>query len=196
MHPDLALQDAAADKVSQRFHSFPFFMLPPPVAPPPRVHFDVNIHTHTHTHVYDIPPGMTASTHVPTPDNPSTPPTELESLTALVDRLSIASIEAMRLAIEVKARLPAVVAAEASARANAPAAFDPLWVRGVPRTPDDLDAAHPEGSGEVCAEADRLCDRVPRGFKQLKCSRREALAWYREQYYLPDGDGVQKWVEA
>ncbi|KAJ7775253.1 hypothetical protein B0H14DRAFT_3508450 [Mycena olivaceomarginata] len=154
---------------------------------------------------------MTASTHVPAPGNPSTPPTELESLTALVDRLSIALMEAMRLAIEVKARLPAVVAAEASARANAPAAFDPLWVRGVPRTPDDLDAAHPEGSGEVwyvvirgrepglyhtAAEADRLCDRVPRGFKQLKRSRREALAWYREQYYLPDGDGVQKWVEA
>jgi hypothetical protein len=124
--------------------------------------------------------------------------------------------------------LPAVVAAEVSARANAPAPES--WIRGVPRTPDDLDAAHPEGSGEVwyvvirgrepglyrtafvssfffiqsssdnyfclSAEADRLCDRVPRGFKQVKRSRREALAWYREQYFLPDGEGVQKWVEA
>ncbi|KAJ7802048.1 hypothetical protein B0H14DRAFT_3488865 [Mycena olivaceomarginata] len=110
-----------------------------------------------------------------------------------------------------KARLLAVVAAEISARANAPAALDPLWVCGVPRTPDDLDAAHPEGSGEVwyvvirgrepglyhtAAEADRLCDGVPRQLKQLKRSQREALAWYREQYYLGDGKGVQKLVEA
>ncbi|KAJ7885131.1 hypothetical protein B0H14DRAFT_2564078 [Mycena olivaceomarginata] len=186
MRPDLD----AVDKVSQRFLSVPFFMLPPPV--PPRAHFDINIHTHTHTHVYDLPPAMTA-TRAPAPDT-SSPPTELESLTALVDRLSVASMEAMRLAIEVKARLPAVVAAEVSARANAPAPES--WIRGVPRTPDDLDAAHPEGSGEVCAEADRLCDRVPRGFKQVKRSRREALAWYREQYFLLDGKGVQKWVEA
>jgi hypothetical protein len=46
------------------------------------------------------------------------------------------------------------------------------------------------------AEADRLCDGVPRQLKQLKRSRREALAWYREQYYLGDGEGVQKLVEA
>jgi hypothetical protein len=96
MRPDLD----AVDKVSQRFLSVLFFMLPPPV--PPRAHFDINIHTHTHTHthVYDLPPAMTA-TRAPAPDT-SSPPTELESLTALVDRLSVASMEAMRLAIEVK----------------------------------------------------------------------------------------------
>lgn len=81
-------------------------MFPPPVTP--RLHFDINIHTHTHTHTHthvydsDIPPEMTASTRAPAPDDPSSSPTELERLTALIDRASIASMEAMRLAIEVK----------------------------------------------------------------------------------------------
>ncbi|KAJ7813612.1 hypothetical protein B0H14DRAFT_3477723 [Mycena olivaceomarginata] len=169
-------------------------MFPPPVTP--RLHFDINIHTHTHVYNLDIPPEMTASTRAPAPDDTLLSPTELERLTALIDRTSIASMEAMRLAIEVKARLPTVVATEISVRASAPTALDPLWVCGVPCTPDDLDAAHPEGSSEVYTEANQLCDGVPHQLKQLKRLRREALAWYREQYYLGDSEGVQKLVEA
>ncbi|KAJ7878538.1 hypothetical protein B0H14DRAFT_3435536 [Mycena olivaceomarginata] len=170
-------------------------MLPPPV--PPRAHFDINIHTHTHTHVYDLPPAMTA-TRAPAPDT-SSPPTELESLTALVDRLSVALMEAMRLAIEVKDCQPSLL----PKFLHAPTHRRPSHGSEVSRAPQtDLDAAHPEGSGEVWyvvirgREPGLYRTAVPRGFKQVKRSRREALAWYREQYFLPDGEGVQKWVEA
>ncbi|KAJ7302313.1 hypothetical protein DFH08DRAFT_967060 [Mycena albidolilacea] len=161
---------------------------------------------------------MTESTTAPS----TSTSTELEVLVALVGRLSAASMEAMRLAVEVQARLPAVVAGEraaATAAADAAAAAaaaaeltaDPVWVRGVPKTPAEIVAQYPEGSGETwyvvirgrepgfyrtSAEADRVCNGVPNQLKEKKKSRRDAIAWYRSLYEGPDGEGVQKWTEA
>ncbi|KAF8209389.1 hypothetical protein K438DRAFT_1753736 [Mycena galopus ATCC 62051] len=151
------------------------------------------------------------TTDRPTAATNASTATELEALVALVARLSTLSMEGVRLAAEVQAKLPAVVAAEvvharasATAAATAAAAADaaaaaaaasPLWVRGVPLTPTELEQRHPEGSGETCAEADAACNGVPHQVKAKKTSRREALAWYRQEYHGPAGDGVQKWVE-
>ncbi|KAJ7861205.1 hypothetical protein B0H14DRAFT_3445535 [Mycena olivaceomarginata] len=175
------------------------------------------------------------TTNKPTTASNASTATELESLVALVARLSVVSMDAVRLAAEVQARLPAVVAAEvvharASATAAAAAAAaeaaaadaaaitaattaaSVLWVRGIPLTPAELEALYPEGSGEtwyvvICgrapgmyrtaAEADAVCNGVPNQIKAKKTSRREALAWYRQEYHGPTGDsGVQKWTEA
>ncbi|KAJ7463429.1 hypothetical protein B0H11DRAFT_2240898 [Mycena galericulata] len=150
---------------------------------------------------------------------------EMAALVALVARLSSATLDATRLAVEVQAKLPAVVVAEvaasaaataaatsteAAAAAAAAAAASPLLVRQAARTLTALEAAFPEGSGEVwyvviigrkpgmyrtAAEADSLCNGIPNQLKAKKTSRREALAWYRERYNQQDGNGVQKWVE-
>ncbi|KAJ7734399.1 hypothetical protein B0H14DRAFT_2639432 [Mycena olivaceomarginata] len=130
-------------------------------------------------------------------------PTELEALVALVARLSTATMDVVRLTAEVQAKLPAVVAgevvaaraataaaqaaqaaqAEATATDPAPDAADPLWVRGTPKTPAQLELQYPEGSGEtwyvvICgrepgmyrtaAEADSNCNKVPNQLKAKK----------------------------
>ncbi|KAF8128452.1 hypothetical protein K438DRAFT_1789487 [Mycena galopus ATCC 62051] len=157
------------------------------------------------------------TTNRPTPVSNASTATELESLVALVARLSVVSMDAVRLAAEVQAMLPAVVAAEvvharasataaaiaaaaadaAAAAAAATAASSVLWSRGVPATPAELEARYPEGSGETWAEADAVCNGVPNQVKAKKTSHREALAWYRQEYHGPTGDGgVQKWIEA
>ncbi|KAF8173321.1 hypothetical protein K438DRAFT_1980868 [Mycena galopus ATCC 62051] len=154
------------------------------------------------------------TTSRPTTATNASTATELESLVALVARLSVVSMDAVRLAAEVQARLPAVVAAEvvhAPAATAAIAASSVLWSRGVPYTPAELEARYPQGSGEtwyvvLCgrepglyrtsAEADAVCNGVPNQVKAKKTSRREALAWYRQEYRGPTGDGgVQKWTE-
>ncbi|KAK7027716.1 hypothetical protein R3P38DRAFT_949215 [Favolaschia claudopus] len=180
--------------------------------------------------------------------------TEFEELKALVAHLSLVATEAMRLSVEVQAKLPAVLAKEIAAReivaarsaatiaahaaadsaatiaahaaanaiasvsaaAPAPAATsvdsDPVFVRGTPKTPDQLAIDHPEGTGEICyvvicgrepgiyykaSDADRVCNGVPNQLKAKKTSRIDALDWYRSLYNGPAADeGVQKWVEA
>ncbi|KAJ7637794.1 hypothetical protein B0H17DRAFT_1197422 [Mycena rosella] len=98
---------------------------------------------------------------------------EMNALITLVARLSAVSLEATRLAVEVQAKLPAVIASEAAAAvaveaaattakataeavaaANAGTASDdddpdPVWVRRTPITPAALAARHPDGTGEV-----------------------------------------------
>ncbi|KAF8171243.1 hypothetical protein K438DRAFT_1982234 [Mycena galopus ATCC 62051] len=185
-----------------------------------------------HTHIHHLAPTAMTTNRPTTASNASTA-TELESLVALVARLSSVSMDTVHLAAEVQARLPAVVAAEVvharasatAAAAAATAATDTaaaamaatiassvLWSRGVPYTPTELEARYPEGSGEtwyvvLCsrepgmyrtsAEADAVCNGVPNQVKAKKTSRREALAWYRQEYRGPTGDGgVQKWTEA
>ncbi|KAJ7909364.1 hypothetical protein B0H13DRAFT_2330412 [Mycena leptocephala] len=154
-----------------------------------------------------------------TPASRSDP--ELEALVALVQRLAVASSEATRLATEVQAKLPSTL--------NRHAASTTTWIRGVPRTPGQVEAAFPEGSGEVWyvvirgrepgmyrtpTEANAQTDGVPHQFREKKKTRREALAFYRENYHatanydtlaaaattagapLPVGVplGVQKWI--
>ncbi|KAJ7846747.1 hypothetical protein B0H14DRAFT_3454234 [Mycena olivaceomarginata] len=177
-------------------------------------HLNYEVHTHIHHHIYDEPPTMTTFASS-TATQPSTP-TEMEALVALVARLSTASMDVVRLAAEVQAKIPAVVALEAAAaRASATAAAaqaSPVWVRGIPKTPAELELQYPEGSGEtwyvvICGrepgmyhtakEANDNCDGVPNQLKQKKTSRLEALAWYRQLYNGPHGaTGVQKWTLA
>jgi hypothetical protein len=66
------------------------------------------------------------------------------------------------------AKIPAVVALEAAAaRASATAAADaaaaaqasPVWVRGIPKMPAELELQYPEGSGETWYVV--ICGREP-----------------------------------
>ncbi|KAJ7907069.1 hypothetical protein B0H13DRAFT_2332686 [Mycena leptocephala] len=122
-----------------------------------------------------------------TPASRSDP--ELEALVALVQRLAVASSEATRLATEVQAKLPYTL--------NKHAASSISWIRGVAKTPRQLEAAFPDGSGEVwyvvirgrepgiyrtSDEANAQTDGVPHQFREKKKTRREALAFYRENY--------------
>ncbi|KAJ7914613.1 hypothetical protein B0H13DRAFT_1872865 [Mycena leptocephala] len=114
---------------------------------------------------------------------------ELEALVALVQCLAVASSEATRLATEVQAKL--------SSALNKPAASSINWVRGVPKTPLQMERAFPDGSGEVWYvvirgrepgmyrpydEANAQTDGVPHQFREKKKTRRDALACYRENY--------------
>ncbi|KAJ7722775.1 hypothetical protein B0H14DRAFT_3479322 [Mycena olivaceomarginata] len=192
-------------------------------------HLRYELHTHIHHHIYDDPPAMAA--FASSTSTKTSTPTELEALVALV-ALSTATMDVVRLTAEVQAKLPAVVAgevvaaraataaaqaaqaaqAEATATDPAPDAADPLWVRGTPKTPAQLELQYPEGSGEtwyvvICgrepgmyrtaAEADSNCNKVPNQLKAKKTSRLEALAWYRREYHGPlSSTGVQKWTPA
>ncbi|KAF8144861.1 hypothetical protein K438DRAFT_1992423 [Mycena galopus ATCC 62051] len=185
-------------------------------------HLQLDLHTHIHTYIHHSPPAMTTSMR--TTATTASTPTEMEALVALVARLSTAALEASRLAVEVKAKIPAIVAAEvlaakmsataaAEAAAAEAAALSPLWQRGIPKTPAQLEALYPEGSGETwyvviigrepgmyrtAREADNVSNGVPNQLKQKKTSRRDAITWYREQYRGPATDEaycVQKWFE-
>ncbi|KAJ6514778.1 hypothetical protein DFH09DRAFT_1328037 [Mycena vulgaris] len=85
---------------------------------------------------------------------------------------------------------------------------DWIWTRGVPLTPDQLDASFPAGVGDdlpwqvVCigrepglyASADTANEQltgVPNQFRQKKSTRLEALAFYRHRY---NAGKVQKWT--
>ncbi|KAJ7907804.1 hypothetical protein B0H13DRAFT_2332017 [Mycena leptocephala] len=149
----------------------------------------------------------------------SSAPTELEALVALVDRFAASSLETTRLAVELQAKLPVVLAAEVAAATSAAAtvaaetdaeAAGPVFVRGVAKTPAQLEAAFPEGSGETwyvvirgrepgmyrtADEADAVCNGVPNQLKRKKTSRREAIAWYRSHYLAAPPNNVQKWNE-
>ncbi|KAJ7725127.1 hypothetical protein B0H14DRAFT_3519409 [Mycena olivaceomarginata] len=178
-------------------------------------HLRYELHTHIHHHIYDDPPAMAA--FASSTSTKTSTPTELEALVALVARLSTATMDVVRLTAEVQAKLPAVVAgevvaaraataaaqaaqaaqAEATATDPAPDAADPLWVRGTPKTPAQLELQYPEGSGETWAEADSNCNKVPNQLKAKRTSRLEALAWYRREYHGPlSSTGVQKWTPA
>ncbi|KAK7063355.1 hypothetical protein R3P38DRAFT_3164360 [Favolaschia claudopus] len=216
----------------------------------------VDVHTHIH---HFVVPTMTAIPPVSSSISSSTTvPTELQELVALVGRLSTASTETMRLAIEVETRLsvllataatpaaaaiitPAAAAATSavtsaaaatpasapSATAQPPAAVSatanpnsepivdddpagPLFVRGIPKTPAELERDHPPGSGETwyvvilgrepgmyatALEADHQCNGVPHQFKVKKTSRQDAFDLYRSLYNGPEGKGVEKWTE-
>ncbi|KAJ7824141.1 hypothetical protein B0H13DRAFT_1919307 [Mycena leptocephala] len=97
---------------------------------------------------------------------------ELEALVALVQCLAVASSEATRLATEVQAKL--------SSALNKPAASSINWVRGVPKTPLQMERAFPDGSGERRGQcADR---RSPAPVPREEEDQADALACYRENY--------------
>ncbi|KAJ6498606.1 hypothetical protein DFH09DRAFT_1103140 [Mycena vulgaris] len=140
---------------------------------------------------------------------------ELEALVALINRLTVASSEATRLAAEVQSKLPMAL--------NLHSTRSTTWVRAAPKTPAEVERQYPEGSGETwyvvirgrepglyrtSDEANAQTNGVPNQYRHKKTSRREALAFYRENYLAatnaanapaaPPGSpvvGVQKWVE-
>ncbi|KAK7055698.1 hypothetical protein R3P38DRAFT_3170372 [Favolaschia claudopus] len=202
----------------------------------------VDLHTHIH---HFLPPTMTAFQPASSSSASSTAlATELQDLVALVGRLSTASAETMRLAVEVQTRLSVVLAGGSAAAppppatplsaipaATIPAAATPdaaprtptptpdptaddpagpLFVRGIPKTPAELERDHPPGSGEVwyvvilgrepglyakAADADYQCNGIPHQYKVKKTSRTDAISCYRSLYNGPEGKGVEKWNE-
>ncbi|KAJ7912797.1 hypothetical protein B0H13DRAFT_2327010 [Mycena leptocephala] len=150
----------------------------------------------------------------------SSAPTELEALVALVDRFAASSLETTRLAVELQAKLPVILAAEVAAATSAAATVaaetdaKPLALyscAGLRRhlrsskPPSLKDLARPGTSSSadasrVCIaqrtdEADAVCNGVPNQLKQKKTSRREAIAWYRSHYLAAPPNNVQKWNE-
>ncbi|KAJ6631649.1 hypothetical protein B0H10DRAFT_2207271 [Mycena sp. CBHHK59/15] len=86
-----------------------------------------------------------------TPANATTPSNssdELQALVAQVSALSKMALDMTTICIDVQAKLPHVVASKVAAAVEAVKPEAPGWVRSVPRTPGQLEAAHPPGSGD------------------------------------------------
>ncbi|KAJ7829134.1 hypothetical protein B0H13DRAFT_2372763 [Mycena leptocephala] len=185
------------------------------------------------------PPFLMTRTSIPA-TNASNPAQELEALVAKIDSLTQLSLEMTRLCIEAQGVVPditlskqsleltqacldvksqvrpvvncvlAATAPESAPTPVAPPAPAIEWVRGVPLTPDQLDASFPAGVGDdltwqvVCIgrepglylspkQANPMLNGVPNQFRRKKGSRVEALAYYRLLYTHGE---VQKWNEA
>ncbi|KAJ6631939.1 hypothetical protein B0H10DRAFT_1937677 [Mycena sp. CBHHK59/15] len=167
--------------------------------------------------------------------NASSPQGELEALVAKVAALTAKSVELTQLCVDVQSLVPSVALSKTSIALTslcvqiqteipliiasqvaaavaeaAPAALAPSFVQGTPRTPTQLEAAHPPGSGDFqtwhvvirgrepglyasVEEADAQVLGVPNQFRQKKTSRVEALAFYRLKY---TDQKVEKWTDA
>ncbi|KAJ7617562.1 hypothetical protein B0H17DRAFT_1220105 [Mycena rosella] len=134
----------------------------------------------------------------------------MEELVAMVAGLLQMSLVIAQRCVDLQTQLPLAFNAavtEAIAAALHKQSPPTVLVKGVPRTPDQLDAAHPPGSGDdipyhavttgrepglyaSVAESDAQVHGVPS--KHLwKATRMEALAYYRSMY--EDGK-VEKWT--
>ncbi|KAJ6552336.1 hypothetical protein DFH09DRAFT_1319375 [Mycena vulgaris] len=123
---------------------------------------------------------------------------ELEALVALINRLTVASSEATRLAAEVQSKLPMALNLHSS----------PEHHLGSGETWYVVIRGREPGLYRTSDEANAQTNGVPNQYRHKKTSRREALAFYRENYLAatntanapaaPPGSpvvGVQKWVE-
>ncbi|KAJ7276580.1 hypothetical protein C8J57DRAFT_193311 [Mycena rebaudengoi] len=145
---------------------------------------------------------MTQTT-APTPD-------KMEAFVAKVATLARLAAEVTKLAIDVQTELPDVVDAAIDAACQEEENTDPVWVAGIPLTPDDLEAKFPPGTGEhqhwyvvLCGRSPGLypsytdCDSqvhgVPNQARKKRRGRAEALAFYRASY---DRGEVEQWTEA
>ncbi|KAJ7511236.1 hypothetical protein B0H11DRAFT_1899704 [Mycena galericulata] len=144
-----------------------------------------------------------------------TPAQELAALVAQVSYLSKLGLEMTKHCIDINNAIPRVVLAQVDAAAAtnttaAPAPQSPQFVPGVPRTPAQMEALHPPGTGDqqpwyvvwvgrepglyaTSAEADAQVNGVPGQFRRKKDSLHEAQAFYRLQY---NSNAVAKLVEA
>ncbi|KAJ7633978.1 hypothetical protein B0H17DRAFT_1149813 [Mycena rosella] len=132
---------------------------------------------------------------------------EMEELVAMVAGLSQMSLVIAQRCVDLQTQLP--LAFNAAVVEAVAAALPPptVLVKGVPRTLDQLDAAHPPGSGDdipyhvvttgrepglyaSVAESDTQVHGVPSKRLQ-KATCMEALAYYRSMY--EDGK-VEKWT--
>ncbi|KAJ7434603.1 hypothetical protein B0H11DRAFT_2238419 [Mycena galericulata] len=140
--------------------------------------------------------------------NASNAEKDLEALLATVAGLAQMSLAMTKHCVDLQTRLPTVfnAAVKANVATIVPAA--PTWVELVPRTPAQLEAAHPPGSGDdiayhvvlsgrepglysSVAESDSQVLGVPNSKRLRKGSRLEALAYYRAKYNDQD---VHKWA--
>ncbi|KAJ7262601.1 hypothetical protein C8J57DRAFT_1466287 [Mycena rebaudengoi] len=141
---------------------------------------------------------------------PTAAPPAMEAFVAKVATLSRRAADLTKLAIEIQTELPDVVNAAIDAAFQEDTSDDPVWVTGTPLTPDDLDAKFPPGAGEhqnwyvvlrgrspglypSAIDCDYQVLGVPNQFRQKKCGRAEALAFYRTSY---DRGEVQQWTPA
>ncbi|KAJ7453605.1 hypothetical protein B0H11DRAFT_1926751 [Mycena galericulata] len=140
--------------------------------------------------------------------NASNPEKDLEALLATVAGLAQMSLALTKHCVDLQTRLPTVfnAAVKANVASIVPAA--PTWVELVPRTPDQLETAHPPGSGDdvayhvvtigrepglynSVADSDYQVLGVPAGRCIKKGNRLEALAYYRNKYNMQE---VHKWA--
>ncbi|KAJ7096924.1 hypothetical protein C8R44DRAFT_889517 [Mycena epipterygia] len=150
------------------------------------------------------------SSDVPTPaaaNSASSPQVELQALIAQVAALSQLAVSMTQQCIDVQTRLPIVYNAALEAEIAAHIPPPPAWVPGVPRTPDEMDAAHPPGPADYLPhhvvtigrepglytnpnESNDQVNGVPDAHRLKKSTRLEALAYYRHCYMQ---QAVKKW---
>ncbi|KAJ6543672.1 hypothetical protein B0H10DRAFT_2218717 [Mycena sp. CBHHK59/15] len=143
-----------------------------------------------------------STTHSAAP-NASTPQQELDALVAKVAALARLSVDLTRLSLDIQDTFPAVMMQVAAMSA----ASAPTVVRGVPQTPDEVEAAHPPSPNDPQSwyvvivgrepglytnsdAADMQTTGIPNQFRQRKTGLREALAFYRNKY---EAGKVEKW---
>ncbi|KAJ7113722.1 hypothetical protein C8R43DRAFT_961505 [Mycena crocata] len=146
---------------------------------------------------------------------PSNPQAELEAMIALSAGLTQMALAMAKHCLDVQTRLPGVVNAAIANGLAALVPAAPVWTRGVARTPAELEAAHPPGSGDDVAyhvvtagrepglytsvliqaiysdDSDDQVLGVPDSRRKRQGSRAEALAYYRIKW---DDQKVVKWV--
>ncbi|KAJ7021986.1 hypothetical protein C8F04DRAFT_1194943 [Mycena alexandri] len=140
--------------------------------------------------------------------NARTPEEELQALVALLAGLSQMSLAMAKHCLDLQTRLPGVINAAIAAQV-APISPILAWVPMVPRTPDELEAAHPcppEGSIERAyhvvttgrepglydnvEQSDYQVLGVPNGKRRKVTGLAAALAYYRAKYAAQE---VAKW---
>ncbi|KAJ7070283.1 hypothetical protein B0H15DRAFT_944731 [Mycena belliarum] len=134
-------------------------------------------------------------------------------IAALVFQVALLSQSALALAqrsVEIHTQLPLAFQAAVAEAVAAALPTPNVWTSGTPRTPDEVEAAHPPGSGDDVAyhvvyagrepgiyssvpQSDAQVHGVPAAKRSRKGSRREALAFYRLMY---ESQQVEKWVES
>ncbi|KAJ6532323.1 hypothetical protein DFH09DRAFT_1326111 [Mycena vulgaris] len=135
---------------------------------------------------------------------------ELEALVAQVAGLTQMSLAIAQRCVELHTELPAAFNAAVAAAVAATLPAPTVWVKGIPRTPTQLEVAHPPGSGDdipyhvvtigkepglyaSVTESDAQVLGVPAGKRLRKSTRLEALAYYRQKYA---DQQVEKWTSS
>ncbi|KAJ7182793.1 hypothetical protein C8R43DRAFT_940888 [Mycena crocata] len=139
------------------------------------------------------------------------PQQEFDNLLATVAGLAQMSLAMTKHCLDLQTRLPGVVTA---AVANGMAALTPrsaspiVWIKGEPRTPEELEIDHPAGIADDVSyhvvyqgrepglylsvdDSDKMVNGVPHGKRLKQKGRIAALNYYRDRW---DRQLVIKWV--
>ncbi|KAJ7033054.1 hypothetical protein C8F04DRAFT_1261395 [Mycena alexandri] len=141
----------------------------------------------------------------------STPQQELEAALALTAGLAQMSLKMAKHCLDLQTRLPGIVNAAIDAGVTAVLPPDPVWVRLVARTPEEVEAEHPTGHLDDTKAwhvvyrgrdpglydnfhaSDYQVLGVPNGRRQKITGFASALAYYRNKYVAQE---VEKWGPA